>query len=79
MNLEEYMNSGIIEDYCLGVLNPEHRQSVAQNALIYEEIQTAIEETEYALKRYVEDSSGSQQGYPMEKELLFRLLKDRKK
>lgn len=75
MNLEEYINSGIIEDYCLGVLNPEQRQSVAQNALLYADIQAAIEENELALKRYVEDSSASPQTNFMQKELLLKLLK----
>jgi anti-sigma-K factor RskA len=76
MNLEEYINSGIIEDYCLGVLNVEERQSVAQNALLYADIQAAIEDNELALRRYVEDSSVSQQTNFMEKELLLKLLKN---
>jgi hypothetical protein len=79
MNLEEYINSGIIEDYCLGVLTPEQRQSVAQNALLYPEIQAAIEANELALKRYVEDSSVNRQTNFMEKTLLLRLLKNTKK
>ncbi len=79
MNVQEYINSGIIEDYCLGVLSPEERQSVAQNALLYAEIQTAIEENELALKRYVEDTSLDKQANPMEKELLLKLLKNTRK
>ncbi len=79
MNVEEYINSGIIEDYCLGVLNPEERQSVAQNALRYPAIQTAIEENELALKRFVEDSSVNNQTNPIGKELLLRLLKNSRK
>jgi anti-sigma-K factor RskA len=79
MNIAEYINSGVIEDYCLGVLNPEERQSVAQNAVRHAEAQTAIEENELALKRYVEDSSAPKQTNPIEKELLLRLLKNPKK
>jgi hypothetical protein len=79
MNIEEYINSGVIEDYCLGVLNPEEQQSVAQNALRYPEIQTAIAENEDALKRFVEDSSISKQTIPLDKELLLRLLKNSRK
>jgi anti-sigma-K factor RskA len=79
MNIEEYINSGVIEDYCLGVLNPEEQQSVAQNAVRYAEIRTAIEENEDALKRFVEDSSISNQTNPIEKELLLRILKNQKK
>jgi anti-sigma-K factor RskA len=76
MNLEDYINSGIIEDYCLGVLTLEQRQSVAQNALLYPDIQAAIEENELALKRYVEDSSVSPQTNFMKKELLLKLLRN---
>lgn len=79
MNVQAYINSGIIEDYCLGVLSPEERRSVAQNALLYEEIQAAIEENELALKRYVEDTSVNKETKPMEKELLLRLLKNARK
>jgi anti-sigma-K factor RskA len=79
MNLEDYINSGIIEDYCLGVLNPEQRQSVAQNALLYADIQAAIEDNELALKRYVEESSVSPQANFVQKELLLRLLKNVRK
>jgi hypothetical protein len=58
----------------LGVLSPDERRAVAQNALLYEEIQMAIEENEDALKRYVEDSSVSKPENFIEKELLLRLL-----
>jgi hypothetical protein len=55
MNMKEYTKSGIIEDYCLGLLNPDEMRSVAKNALYYKEIKTAIEEFELTLKRYAED------------------------
>jgi hypothetical protein len=32
MNLKEYLSSGIIEDYCLGGLNPDDMRVVALNA-----------------------------------------------
>lgn len=79
MNVQDYINSGIIEDYCLGVLSPEEMRSVAQNALLYEAIQTAIEENELALKRYIEENSVNKQIKPMEKELLLNLLKNPQK
>jgi anti-sigma-K factor RskA len=79
MNIAEYINSGVIEDYCLGVLNPEEQQCVAQNAARYAEIQRAIEENEDALKRFVEDSSVTKKANPMEKEWQLRLLKNREK
>jgi hypothetical protein len=79
MNVQAYINSGIIEDYCLGVLSPEERRSVAQNALLYDVIQAAIEENELVLKQYVEDISTNKTTKPMEKELLLKLLKNLKK
>jgi hypothetical protein len=79
MNVQAYINSGVIEDYCLDVLSPEERRSVAHNASLYPEIQTAIEKNELALKRYVEDTSVSKQANFMEKELLLRLLKNTRK
>ena len=54
MNIEEYMNSGIIEDYCLGILGVEQMLAVAQNAAVYAEIRMEIEEYELVLKRYAE-------------------------
>jgi hypothetical protein len=55
MNIKEYTNSGIIEDYCLGLLGPDEMWLVAKNANYYKEIKKAIEEFEMALKRYAED------------------------
>jgi anti-sigma-K factor RskA len=52
MDLEKYLSSGIIEDYCLGVLSPEEAQEVAQNAKQFSEIEEAISEIEEVLKKY---------------------------
>lgn len=57
MNLQEYINSGIIEDYCLGVLSPEEMRQVALNGMKYKQIKTAIEEYELALKLYAESNA----------------------
>ena len=53
MDLEKYLSSGVIEDYCLGVLSPEEAQEVAQNAEQFPEIKEAIREVEGILKKYV--------------------------
>jgi hypothetical protein len=55
MNLKEYLDSGIIEDYCLGVLNPIEMRAVVRNSLRYQEIKDAIDLSEKVLKRYTED------------------------
>jgi anti-sigma-K factor RskA len=52
MDLEKYLSSGIIEDYCLGVLSPEEAQEVAQNAKQFPEIEKTISEIEEVLKKY---------------------------
>jgi hypothetical protein len=52
MNTEEYIKSGIIEDYCLGFLSPYEMEQVAKNAIHYTEIKNAIDVYENALKQY---------------------------
>jgi hypothetical protein len=54
MDTEEYIKSGVIEDYCLGLLDPYEMEQVAQNALHYKEVKAAIEAYETALKKYAE-------------------------
>lgn len=55
MDIQGYIDSGIIEEYCLGLLNHTERAAVARNAAIHEEIRSAINEYEQVLKRYAED------------------------
>jgi hypothetical protein len=55
MDLEKYLSSGIIEDYCLRVLSPEETPEVAQNAKQFPEIEKAIGEIEEVLKKYATD------------------------
>jgi hypothetical protein len=52
MNIEDYIKSGIIEDYCLGFLSTTEMELVVKNALQYKEISIAIEAFETALKKY---------------------------
>jgi anti-sigma-K factor RskA len=55
MDLKKYLSSGVIEDYCLGVLSPEEAQEVARNAKEFPEIEEAIREVEEVLKKYATD------------------------
>jgi hypothetical protein len=55
MNIQQFIESGIIEDYCLGLLNSHQRDELVQNAVKYKEIRTAINVYEQALKKYSED------------------------
>jgi len=62
MNIKEYIDSGVIEDYCLGALDAAGMQSVAQNAALYVEVRDEIEAYETALAKYAtEFSTGKKQ------------------
>ena len=50
--MKEYIESGVIEDYCLGALDAEGMQSVAQNAALYVEVRDEIEAYETALAKF---------------------------
>jgi len=52
MEIEEYINSGVIEDYCLGVLGEDAMQQVAAMATLHPAIQQEIDAYEHALKSY---------------------------
>jgi len=52
MDIQEYINSGIIEDYCLGVLDDEAMQQVAAIATLHPAIQEKIDAYESTLKNY---------------------------
>jgi hypothetical protein len=52
MDIEKYLDSGIIEDYCLGVLSPEEAKEVAQIAEQFPGVEEAIREIEEVLKKY---------------------------
>ena len=78
MNLKEYITSGIIEDYCLGILNPIEMRSVAHIAERYPEIKDAINESENVLKKYAEDLDEHKVMDIRSEEILFRLLRKMK-
>ena len=78
MNLKEYINSGIIEDYCLGVLNPIEMRTVARYAELHQEIKDAIHLSEGVLKKYAEDLDNHKHMDRVSEEILYRLLKKMK-
>ena len=79
MNVEEYINSGVIEDYCLGGLNPFEMQKVKHLATIYQEINEAIGFAESVLIKYAEDLDINRRMDTRSEEILFRLLQKIKK
>jgi hypothetical protein len=75
MKVVEYVNSGVIEDYCLGVLNAFEMQKVRQLANKYQEIYDAIAFTESVLIKYAEDLDKDRSMEERSEEILVRLLK----
>lgn len=55
MDVKAYIESGIIQDYCLGLLNKEDMQKVEQLAAQYSDIQAEINSYQQALEQYVMD------------------------
>ena len=75
MKVVEYISSGVIEDYCLGVLNAFEMQKVRQLAGNYQEIYDAIAFTESVLIKYAEDLDKDNSMEERSEEILVRLLK----
>lgn len=71
----EYINSGVIEDYCLGVLNAFEMQKVRQLASKFQEINEAIVFAESVLIKYAEDLDKDRNMEERSEEILVRLLK----
>ncbi|HRH51023.1 MAG TPA: cupin domain-containing protein [Panacibacter sp.] len=57
MDLQAYIKSGIIEDYCLGVLGAEDSKKVAQLALDFPEIKQEVDSFTEALGQYAADTA----------------------
>jgi len=53
MNAQGYIQSGIIQDYCLGLLGPQEMLHVEQQAAAYPEIRVELEACRQALEQYV--------------------------
>lgn len=75
MKVVEYINSGVIEDYCLGVLNAFEMQKIRHLASKYQEINDAIAFTESVLIKYAEDLDKDRSMEERAEEILVRLLK----
>jgi mannose-6-phosphate isomerase-like protein (cupin superfamily) len=52
MNTQAYIESGIIDEYCLGLLSGAEALDVQQKALLYPEIREAVELAETSLLHY---------------------------
>ncbi len=74
MKVVEYVNSGVLEDYCLGVLNAFEMQKVRQLANKYQEIYEAIALTESVLIKYAEDLDKDRSMEERAEEILCKVL-----
>jgi anti-sigma-K factor RskA len=54
MNIQEYIASGILEDYALGLLGPQETKEVECLSSIYPELQEHLRQLEGALDRYAQ-------------------------
>lgn len=67
MNTSEYISSGILESYVLGVATPEERKEVEKQAAIYPEIKSELEEIENAINKYAIEYAVEPPSYLKEK------------
>lgn len=54
MNIQEYISSGILENYALGLVNETQRQEVEKYILQYPEIRSELDKIEGAIERYAQ-------------------------
>src|SRR5271156_6426890 len=52
MNIEDYIESGILQDYCLGILSEEERAWVEEMCAKYPKIKEELTEIQQALEKY---------------------------
>lgn len=53
MNVHVYIETGIVQDYCLGLLSPAEMEEVERHAAIYPPIRAELEACRLALEKYV--------------------------
>ncbi|HLK29536.1 MAG TPA: cupin domain-containing protein [Puia sp.] len=52
MDIKAYIESGIIQDYCLGILSSSENAEVEKNASLHTEVKNEIEAYQKALEKY---------------------------
>ena len=57
MDIQQYIASGILEDYVLNLLGEEERREVEQHAIEYPEVRAALSEIEDALTAFAQASA----------------------
>lgn len=59
MNIQEYISSGIIESYVLGLASDAERQEFEQNCLLYPELAEARNAFELSLEKYARENAST--------------------
>jgi mannose-6-phosphate isomerase-like protein (cupin superfamily) len=54
MNIEQYIESGILQEYSLGVLSEQERAAVERDCALYPEIKMALRNIELGLQKFAE-------------------------
>jgi len=57
MDIKEYIESGVLEEYCLGLLSEEDRSFLIQMAMLYPEVKDALIETELAMEKLASENA----------------------
>jgi mannose-6-phosphate isomerase-like protein (cupin superfamily) len=57
MDIHEYIYSGVLEEYCLGMLNDEQAAFVVQMSMLYPEVKRELDSIEAAFEYFAQDGS----------------------
>ncbi|GAB3253586.1 hypothetical protein GCM10027347_13450 [Larkinella harenae] len=57
MDIRQYINSGVLESYLLGLSSEEEEQEVQQMKILYPEVSSALDDLEIVIEQYCLDSA----------------------
>jgi mannose-6-phosphate isomerase-like protein (cupin superfamily) len=57
MDVQQYINSGVLEEYCLGRLSEEQEAFVIQMTMLYPEVKAELTQVELALEKLANDNA----------------------
>jgi len=72
MDIKEYIESGVLEEYCLGLLNEEQKSFLIQMAMLYPEVKEELIATELAMEKLA-SSNGLEPGHGIKQRILDAL------
>jgi mannose-6-phosphate isomerase-like protein (cupin superfamily) len=72
MDIKEYIESGVLEEYCLGLLSEEQKSFLIQMAMLYPEVKEELIATELAMEKLA-SSNGLEPGHGIKQRILDAL------